>query len=210
MIPRHNWSEISKAFIEQYPEMLQEIANQIFVHFREKNSVAHSEEDIQRILFDAIDENPEKWTRKILDKMNPPVDEKGLKLCYWFGGVFTENTPLSYVLNVNILWDWIDEEKNTRAKHIARYIPAHLFHSNETVCLARELLAKYGGNSEVCNAFAQNFLTGSFTGSATNYYEKKRQNLLEFKENETDPNVLECVLKCLEGLDHQSDFFKDY
>jgi hypothetical protein len=55
--------------------------------------------------------------------------------------------------------------------------------------LAREVLVRYGDRKEVQSELIANFASEGWSGEASLHYINKRQFLLNFQKDETDPNV---------------------
>ena len=86
---------------------------------------------------------------------------------------------------------WVEEDVEKRSPYLASFIPAKLFHSEEEVCLARELLIKYGDNEKVRKNFSSNvFNSGGVTiGPISKAYKSRKEILLKFSEDEENTNV---------------------
>jgi hypothetical protein len=109
---------------------------------------------------------------------------------------------------IDEIWKWVDGNIEIRAWHLASFIPKGLFREKGKVCLAREILVRYGTQEKVRNNLRANFWTGGWTGPASLHYESKKQKLLDFREGETDKNVLEWIDGFIRSLDKQIEMSK--
>lgn len=98
------------------------------------------------------------------------------------------------------MWEWVDEDKETRSKYFATFVPP-LFSLNEGNSLARDFLVRYGKDKKVRDVFSANYSTELIMGSATSHYINKKKFLLELKRNETDNNVINWITEYIERLD---------
>jgi hypothetical protein len=97
----------------------------------------------------------------------------------------------------------VDEDEDTRARYLASFVPKDLFREEGKVCLAREVLARYGHREEVRQGFSANFFAGGWTGPTSLHLQKQKENLLHFREGESQENVLRWVDEYISSLDRQ-------
>lgn len=93
----------------------------------------------------------------------------------------------------NDIWNWIDNNPEERASYAASFIPNRLFREDDKVCLAREILVRYGNQEKVRNSLAANFSTDGWSGAASIFYQQKRKTLLDFKKGEDNTNVRDWI-----------------
>ena len=79
------------------------------------------------------------------------------------------------------------------ASYAASFVPNRLFREDDKVCLAREILVRYGNQEKVRNSLAANFSTDGWSGAASIFYQQKRKILLDFKEGEDNTNVRDWI-----------------
>jgi hypothetical protein len=91
------------------------------------------------------------------------------------------------------LWEWVEEDVDEHAAIAALLVPAEFFHRDSEVCLARELLARYGDRGAVRDALQQNNGTEAYTGLSSEHYADAKERLEAFRDNETDPQVIRWV-----------------
>ena len=101
--------------------------------------------------------------------------------------------PLLMVVPPDLLWEWIDEDIDNRAWRIALIVPKALFRDKSRVCLAREILVRYGDREDVQHNLMANFSTGGWSGEASLHWAQKRDRLLKFRAGETNERVLNWI-----------------
>ena len=131
------------------------------------------------------------WTF-ITKYLGPPMDRRAWYIQQWLrggdvppieGGGALSSIPLA------IVWQWVDEDVERRARYLASFVPPSLFRQEGHMCIAREVLIRYGDREDVRHAFMANYSTGMWTGPESAHYESVKQQLLEFKEGEKNGNV---------------------
>lgn len=189
----HLWARIGRAFVRHYPQRSLELADKILAHFGEEGTVLegfHSE--TQSVLNDISRRFPEHVWRKITRYLGPPMDSRAFDIRQWLrGGQFFETGfqgalpffPLTHI------WQWVDEDVETRAWYVASFVPMLLFREEGRICYAREVLVRYGGRQDVRTELIANFSTEGWSGPASLHLKKKQQQLLDFKKQEPNENV---------------------
>ncbi len=87
------------------------------------------------------------------------------------------------------VWEWVDEDVETRARYLASFVPKMLFREEGKICFARELLVRYGEREDVRNNLIANFSTGGWIGSASQHYQESKERLLDFAQGENNEKV---------------------
>ncbi|MBA7520862.1 hypothetical protein ES705_12961 [subsurface metagenome] len=187
------WIETLKRFIEQYPEKSDSFLNKIIEFFNGKSFsdiIYLQEKNLRRALFVLSRMNPNNVWNTIKKYLLPIGDPRSSFLAFWLGGRFENVSPLT-IFDHNDIWMWVEEDVEKRSPYLASFIPAKLFHSEEEVCLARELLIKYGDNEKVRKNFSSNvFNSGGVTiGPISKAYKSRKEILLKFSEDEENTNV---------------------
>jgi len=199
----YNWKEIASLLIDQIPESGDLLAGQIIKFFGNERSLAggfHSQ--LHEVLLEIAKRNPKNIWAKIAEYLGPPIDKRAFHLTRWLRGErgLASRRGSFEIFNPEDVWKWVDEDKEFRARYLATFVPPYLFHSEEKICLAREMLVKYGDQEDVRNNFSANYSTEGWTGSASNHFMAKEKELWEFKENETNANVIRWIEEYIEGL----------
>jgi len=188
----YHWREIGKAFVQHYPRKSLQLADKMLEYFGGEGTILgrfHS--TTQAVLNQITRQYPEEiWTR-ITKYLGPPVDSRALPIREWLrGGThFEEKDGALSLIPLQEVIRWVDEDVEKRARHLASFVPKMLFRERGKVCLAREVLVRYGQRNDVRRSLMANFSTEGWTGPESLHYEKKKQLLLDFKKHEDNENV---------------------
>ena len=191
------WFEIAKVIIQDCPQKALELADQILstetiLDRFEYNSA------LQRVLDEIVKRFPEDVWILVTPYLEPP--QRPMMMREWLGGSVNRVGALSYIPAESI-WQWIDQDVENRAGYLARCIPKTLFHGNDRVCLARELLVRYGNRDDVRRSFHMNYSTGVWRQSPMSQsYQETKENLRAFQKDEIDPNVIRWIDEHIERL----------
>lgn len=208
----HNWTEIGKVFVDKYPEQGMLVAKTIFEHFGEDGTIFdrfHS--PFQSVLVEISRKYPKEIWNLIIKYLDPPLDTRAFHIKEWlrgsdFFGMVEEGTmPL---FPIDEIWKWVDVDVEKRAWHLASFIPKGLFKQEGKVCLAREVLVRYGSREDVRNSLIANFWREGWSGPASLHYQKKKEHLSDFRKAETDRNVLRWLDEYIGSLDKQIEMSK--
>jgi len=85
---------------------------------------------------------------------------------------------------------------------VAGFVPKSLFRNQGQICVAREVLIRYGERDDVRQAFSANYFSGVWWGPESMHYEEVKRTLLELKEEEEDDNVRLWVDEYVAELDN--------
>jgi len=107
------------------------------------------------------------------------------------------------LIPVDELWRWVDENIEQRPGYFASLVPKNLFRTEGRICLAREVLVRYGQRQDVRNSLMLNFSSESWWGPESLHYGAQKEELLNFKKDETDPNVKRWIDEYVAALDRQ-------
>ena len=200
---QYHWKEIASLLIDQFPESGDLLAWQIIKFFGNERSLAGGfRSQLHEMLLEIGKRNPQNIWAKITEYLGPPIDKRAFHLTRWLRGEkgLASRRGSFEIFSPEDVWKWVDEDKEFRARYLATFVPAYLFHSEEKICLAREMLVKYGDQEDVRNNFSANYSTEGWTGSASNHFMAKEKELSEFKENETNANVIRWIEEYTEEL----------
>lgn len=203
----HNWTEIAKAFVTKYPEKSTLLAEVIFEHFGDEDTIFdrfHS--PFQSVIVEISRKYPKEVWSLIVKYLDPPLDTRAFHIKEWlrgsdFFGMVEEGTMSLFPINE--IWKWVDADIEIRARHLAAIIPKGLFRQEGKVCLAREVLVRYGAREDVRSSLRANFWTEGWSGPASLHYQKKKHHLIDFRKEETDKNVLQWIDEYIESLGQQ-------
>lgn len=199
----HEWQEVATDLLESESDAVLEILDPIFENLGNKHTLLRTSFDVGGVLCAILAEYPEETWERITATLEAR-DERMLWLYNWLSGGFSLQVGAAIKsVPPEFIWKWVDENREENAILAARLIPAKFFHDEEEVCLARQLLIRYGDIEEVRRAVSNNYHSESFVGSASSHYQKKKQEIEKFRENEDDPNVLKWTSEELADLDQR-------
>lgn len=190
-----NWAAIAKWHVKTYPSRSLELAKVMLEHFGQDGTIVNDTHGSSiKVLYAIATQFPEETWDEIKKYLGPPIDSRAFGIKYWLrgdeftGGDGSKPSILS-LIPLNKLWQWVDQDVNERAWYLANMVPKALFREEGQVCLAREVLVRYGDRKDVKNELTANFSTEGWTGPESSHLEGKKQFLLKFKADETNKNV---------------------
>jgi hypothetical protein len=198
-----HWNGAANHLVSEFPDTIILVVQKILANYDKVGRYTPELND-SNLIIKGMKLYPEEIGKKILHDLGPPVDGKAYRLRFLFREIddYQNNTKISILdyFKPETIWKWIDENIDIRAPYFASFIPTALFHSNNRICWAREILVKYGNNKNVRLELITNFMTFVFSGSITEYYNEVIKNIIKFKKNETNENVLLWVDEYIEHL----------
>jgi len=187
-----NWSEIGKWFVRKYPARSLELAKVMLKHFGEDGTIIDDHYGSPIEVLNAIAERyPEQVWDEITKYLGPPINSRAFHIKHWLRGdeFSRKKGGVLQLVPVRKLWEWVDEEIPKRAWYLARMVPKVLFREEGRICLAREVLARYGDRDDVKKEMMANFSTEGWTGPESSHLYGKREYLLQFRDGETNRSV---------------------
>ncbi|MEJ7843757.1 MAG: hypothetical protein WKF95_18510, partial [Rubrobacter sp.] len=189
----YNWMDVATSFVELYPEKSLDLAEFILAHFGEDDTIFEGFlSQSQNVLTKIVTLYPERMWARIAEYLGPPIDSRAFGIRQWLRGGDLFEPETGGVLDLippSAIWQWVDENAEQRGWYIANMVPPRLFREEVKVCLAREVLVRYGNREEVRRDLMANFSTEGWTGHQSLHLQNKRDKLLKFKEGERDHNV---------------------
>jgi hypothetical protein len=199
------WKEVALKLINTFSETSGTIAEQVLKFFGAENSIfdGFRSEAISEVLLEITKKDPKEVWQKLINYLGPPMDRRAFHLMQWLRGEFGFEMNIGALgfFDVEDVWKWVDEKPEERARFLAHCVSPILFHSSDKMCLAREMLARYGDRDDVRSSFSSNYSTEGWTGPASTHYMSKKNALLDFKKEEKDGNVLRWIDEYLEILE---------
>jgi hypothetical protein len=200
----YDWTEIGKAFVQLYPEKSLELADKMLEHFGEDGTIFEGfHGKTQTVLNEITKLYPQPVWEKITKYLGPPMDSREFHIKEWLrGGVFFKEEEGAIILiPQEAIWRWVDEDVENRAWYLASFVPKRLFREEGRICLAREVLVRYGEREDVRRNLMANFSTEGWSGPASFHYQEKKQYLLDFKKDEDNENVKRWIDEYVSSLD---------
>lgn len=206
------WKEIALKLVDQYPDTVEKIAEQVTKYLGNAKSITvKTHFVVQEVLYELSIREPKSIWRIISKYLGPPIDERAFYLNEWLRGKKWDGTKGKGALDLfdpEDIWNWVNEDVEMRSRYLATFIPPFLFHSEKKVCLAREMLARYGDRKEVRRNFSANFASEAWSSSSSLHYKKVKEELLEFGKKETNKNVLIWIEEYVDWLDESIEYTK--
>ena len=189
----YHWTKIGSAFVNLYPIRSLELAEFMLQHFAEDGTIFEGfDSRASTVLAEILQQHPEEMWKRIAKLLGPPIDLRAHHLGRWLRGkdLFREEEVGSLSLvPPHVVWEWVDKDVEERAWYLATMVPKSLFHSEDRMCWARQVLVRYGEREEVRRNLSANLSTEGWLGPESVYLREKRQQLLKFRENEENSNV---------------------
>ena len=196
-IDDYEWTEIAKLFTKHYPDKSNEIVRVIFKNFGKDETILYRFHSyIEDFLEEIAKKHPiEIWKiiKKYLAKL---TDLRAYAIKSWM----QRFNFLSFLPPIEI-WKWVDEDAEKRALYLARLVSTTFFREKGKVCLARELLVRYGERKNVRASLSANFSTEFWSGPASLHYQKKKERLVRFRQDENNDKVLCWLDKYISQID---------
>jgi len=188
------WQKTALSLLYQYPETWEDLADTLLKYFGiEKSIIPNDFSETITVLNEIAHKNPKLMWKKIAAYLGPPIDTRAFWLTQWLRGdtegIRSRSGVLSF-FDPQDIWGWVEEDVEKRSWYLATFVPPQLFRSESEICLARELLVRYGERKDVRDNLSANFSTEGWTGPASEHYKQKKRLLMNFKNDETDVNVL--------------------
>jgi len=200
----YHWTEIGKAFVRLYHRNALELAEKMLEHFGEDGTILESfHSQTQTVLNEITRRYPEEVWIRITKYLGPPVDSRTFHIREWLRGgeFFKAKEGTLSIIPLGKIWEWVDEDVESRAWYLASFVPSTLLKEEGRICLAREVLVKYGSREDVRRNLIANFSTEGWTGPASLHYKKKKQWLLDFKKGEDNENVKHWIDEHISSLE---------
>lgn len=203
----YHWATVGKAFVRLYPARSLALAEVMIRHFGEDDTVLgafHS--TALTVLSQILSQKPSETWSLIAAQLGPPIDSRAFDIKEWLrGGEFYAEGPAGALSLVPAeeVWRWVDADIEKRAWYVASFVPPLLFQIREKLCLAREVLVRYGDRQDVRRSLMANFSTEGWSGPESLHHEKKKQGLLDFREEEENERVRRWLDEYVAALDKE-------
>jgi hypothetical protein len=206
-----NWGRLAGRYVSLYPQNSLELAKTILENFGEDAPVfSNLEEQPKKVLDDIAKKYPFELWETASQYLGPPIDVRSWRIKDWLhkGEIHFGTPPSSDVAAIPLekLWQWVDEDVEKRAWYVATFVPAILSRNENTTCVARDLLIRYGEREDVRDNLRANFGTGMWWGKASEHFKSKKEWLLEYRPKEDHPRVLRWIDEYVEQLDAEIEW----
>ena len=204
IMTQHYWKETSMGLVNQFPDVGPVLAERIVAFFGNEKSIADGyHPDVEEVLT-AITKIDAEAVWKIIEQyLGPPIDGRAYHLTRWLRGERGERLGRPAALQLfepALVWQWVNEDIEKRAHYLAFFVPPQLSCPEGQISFARELLVNFGDRPDVRNSFSANYSTEGWVGPETAHYKQRRDELLQFKKDESSPNVIKWIEEYLGDL----------
>ena len=201
----YEWSTIAEWFLEAYPELSLVVGEKMLQHLGEDGTIVEGVQSRTRTILNRIASQfpREVWTT-VSELLGPPIDEVAFCVRQWLRGenLFRPGElSMIEVFPANGIWKWVEGDPDMRAWYLATFVPPRLFANGDGICLARELLIRFGDRDDVNRNLRANFSTEGWSGPMSLHLEGKKAGLLDCRGTETEANVIRWIDEYIEALD---------
>jgi hypothetical protein len=179
------WTNIARAFFRIYPDKSIEFAETMLQHIGADGTILdgyHSE--ALNVLNEVAQHFPDKIWEMSTKYLGPPITSTAWHITHWLQEGVLQSIPLEQV------WKWVDGNVEKRAWYLASFVPKSMSQVEGHVCLAREVLIRYGHRKDVRNNLMANFSSEMWWGNESDHHKGKRSWLFGLKKNEKNANVI--------------------
>ncbi|CAM2005662.1 hypothetical protein [Acanthopleuribacter pedis] len=207
----HKWFGLATKLLEISPESIEDILPFIFQHLGE-GLFARTTSPALSILTKILKARPEETWKHIEECLSLQRDRRFFVLAHWLKGSHNwsqkEDGALLYVPAENI-WKWVEEDVDNRAWRLATFVPPILPTDGSQFNWVRETLIRYGERDDVQRNLHANVSSGSWVGSASDYYQNKKNHFAELLKDQQNPNVRRFYSDFLSSLNDEIKRAKD-
>jgi hypothetical protein len=201
---QYYWKETSMGLVNQFPDVGPLLAEYIVSFFGNEESIAGGyHPDAEEVLTTITKIDDEAVWKTLEQYLGPPIDKRAYSLTRWLRGERGEKLGRPAALQLfepALIWRWVNGDIEKRAHYLAFFVPPQLSCQEGQISLARELLVNYGSRSDVRNSFSANYSTEGWVGQVSTHYIQRRDELLQFKKNETNSHVIKWIEEYLEDI----------
>ena len=189
MMVDHYWKEIGLKLVRQHPEQALYLSDKILSSMGEESSIISHHSQSLEVLNAVASNRPDAVWEQMTKYISLPYDKRGFAIINWMRGKLRKSNGFLDRVAFEKISAWIDNVPHKLAPYIAAYCKPELSSGS----LARKLVVKYGSREDVRRSLAANFSTEMFSGHASVHLQKKKDDLLAYKERDDDSNVKDWI-----------------
>ena len=205
----YDWTEIGQGFLLEHPEDCLVVVEKMLQHLGEDGTIVEGFHSQARTLLNDIARRfPNEVWPMVSRLLGPSFDPLAYHIKEWLRGEDMFKPGVGSAIEIfpaDRVWEWVEGDPDTRAWFLATCVPPTLLKKEDKTCLARELLIRFGDREDVRRNLQANFSTEGLWGPMSVHLQTKKANLLEFRTQETDINVIKWVDEYIEYLNAQID-----
>jgi hypothetical protein len=199
----YNWTEIAKCCVDNSAAMAMTLAKIMLENLGKsggilETSFSHPLEALHRI----AEKYPVQFWEELKGYLDPPINTRSFHLRHWINGALDNSSPVLPLIPPDLLWKWVDSDVRKRAALLAGIVPKSWFpEGGDKVCLARQLLVRYGDRKDVRAELRCNFASGSWWGPESAHLAANKQFLLNIKRQESNYSVQRWIDEYIDSLE---------
>ena len=187
-----DWSAVAMRIVEDDPESVPALAGACLDAMGSGGGVLGGQGgEALRVLDRMASITPGRVWEEATKRVVVPPDPRSHHILQWAGGLLLRpgggGPALLDTVPLEAVWKWIDADRKARSKRIAQHVPRAIARGRR--CIARDVLARYGGDRGVRNAMLAHFFSGCSFGSRGDHFSEMKRRYEGIAEEEDDPNV---------------------
>lgn len=192
-----NWKSLSQEFIRLYPADSINLVDIIFENFELYSTEL---EGVGAEKYEIINNIAKSFPDEVWQKLTKFLSPPNFHIQAWLRGNSFKGALMYF--NRQMVWNWVEDDPNKRVAYLAIMVP-ELLENNYWV---RELLIRYGDCKKILDILKSNFFTDMWKGSIKQYYQQKKQSLIEIMSQETNQNIKDWFEDLIAELDNKIDY----
>ena len=204
----YDWGTVAMRIVEDDPDGIPELADACLDAMGSGAGVLGGQGgEALRVLDRMATIMPGRVWEEAARRVAVPPDQRSRHILQWAGGLLLRpggaGPALLDTAPLEAVWEWIDADKKARSECIARHVPRAIARGRR--CIARDVLARYGGDKAVRDAMVSHFLSGCSFGSRGDHFSEMKRRYEGIAEEEDDPNVSVWLGELIDELGVQAE-----
>ena len=208
IIIHFSWSGIAKRIIQESTEYGLKIIDVVLRNFETDSFFGRYGSQIREVLAEMTEKEPRKTWQIISKYLGPPVDSRALNIKNWLrDNNFKSDRNMLECIPFDDICKWVEEDKELRSRYLATFLKPEIPILDS---LTWQFIVKYGEDKQVRSELLRNFFNESWSGSASEHYTGKKEEILQIKQDIIEPNVITWIDEYIQSLDRKIEFAKDF
>jgi transcriptional regulator with XRE-family HTH domain len=203
----YRWSQLAKAFMDQYPRRRWDLFKHVLrVAANDWIVLVDLDTSREQVLTTLLRKVPTTAWKCIAEIYRETSEHRNFALRHWLakGGqlIIGDDSPgpIQYVPS-KVLFGWVDENVEEHAYWLSGILPKTLDRSNAGR-LTRDFVARYGKDEGICRRLNGHFHSRGWCGKASDHYRKLREEARAWLEGEKNLTVIRWIEDYIEGLSY--------
>lgn len=199
------WSRLSAAFLAKYPDRTWDFFRDVvLLGTKQWNLLTDLEMAQEHVLEHLIKSNPERAWDCIAEVLRDAEKGSSFGIQRWLGDgghrLWGDKAsgPIQFVPSSK-LFAWVDENVEEHGRWLTNALPKSL-DRNSVGRLTRDFIAKYGKSDSLSSLLTCRFHARAWSGPASDYYRKLREEAREWLIEEKNQTVIRWVENYIDGL----------